>query len=68
MGGGGMMLGGAGNEDSNLKVSNLNVNPDGTRISATVQILAAAAAGTRQVRLETDRGEIMEPMFGSFSP
>lgn len=59
---GGMMGGGMGvmgAEDPNIKVSNLQVNASGTQITATVQILSAAAAGPRQVRIETDWGEIM---------
>jgi uncharacterized protein (TIGR03437 family) len=61
---GGMMGGGQGMgvEDQNIKVSNLQVSSDGTRIAATVQILAAASAGTRQIRLETDRAEVMGMM------
>ena len=55
MGGAGMM----GAEDSTIKVSNLHANASGTQINATVQILSAAAAGPRQVRIETDWGEIM---------
>ena len=50
MGGGGMMPGGGGTEDANIKVSNLKVNPDGTEITASVQILAAAVGSTRQAR------------------
>jgi len=68
-GGGGMMGGGGGmgsSEDPNIKVSNVQVNSAGTQITATVQILSAAAAGTRQIRLETARGEMMGPMFNSF--
>lgn len=57
----GMMGGGTGmggDDDSNIKVSNVQVTSDGTRITATVQILATAAAGSRQVRLETNWGEV----------
>lgn len=65
MGGGGMGQG-MGTEDPNIKVSNVQVNSAGTQITVSVQILSAAAAGTRQVRLETDHGEVMGPMFSSF--
>ena len=67
--GGGMMGGGPGQgmggEDANIKVSNIQVGADGTRVTASVQILSSAVAGTRQIRLETDRGEIMGMMSGS---
>ena len=67
--GGGMMGGGMGQgmgaEDANIKVSNVQVNVAGTEITASVQILAAATAGSRQVRLQTDRGEVMGMMFTS---
>ncbi|MBI3278926.1 MAG: hypothetical protein HYZ57_03680 [Acidobacteria bacterium] len=73
--GGGMMGGGTGgttgggpmggHEDVNIRVSNVQVNSAGTQITATVQILAAASAGTRQVHLETDEGEVMGPMWNS---
>ncbi len=70
--GGGMMGGGgsvtgmmAGQQDLNIKVSGVQVNSAGTQITATVQVLATAAAGTRQVRLETDQGEVMGPMWDS---
>ena len=69
MSGGGGMMGGGGmgsSEDPNIKVSNVQVNSAGTQITATVQILSGAAAGTRQIRLETARGEVMGPMFNSF--
>lgn len=63
--GGGMMGGGTGSgmggEDTNIKVSNVQVNSGGTQITASVQILGSAAAGTRVVRLQTDRGEVMGP-------
>lgn len=69
-GGGGMHSGGMGQgmgtEDPNITVSNVQVNSDGTQLTASVQILGTATAGTRQVRLETDRGEVMGPMFNSF--
>jgi hypothetical protein len=38
------------------------VDPSGAQITATVQILPAATAGTRQIRLETDHGEVMGMM------
>jgi uncharacterized protein (TIGR03437 family) len=61
--GGGMMGGGMGQgmgaEDANIKVSSVQVNAAGTKVTASVQVLAAATAGTRQVRLQTDRGEVM---------
>ena len=67
--GGGMMGGGMGSgmgtEDTNIKVSNVQVNSGGTQITASVQILGSAAAGTRVVRLHTDRGEVMGPMSGT---
>ncbi|MFN7997572.1 MAG: hypothetical protein U0Q18_28395 [Bryobacteraceae bacterium] len=54
--GGGMMGGGPGvtSADPNIQVSNLQINPGGTQITASVQILPAAAAGIRQIRLQTD--------------
>lgn len=60
MGGGGAM-GGAGDSESdpNIKVSNVQINAAGTEITASVQVLPAAAAGTRIVHLETGRGEVM---------
>lgn len=61
--GGGMMGGGPGGEDPNIRVSNVLVDAAGTRLTATVQILAAAVSGPRVIRLETDRGEIMGPAF-----
>lgn len=63
--GGGMMGGGPGGEDPNIKVSNLQIDAAGTRLTARVQVLAAAVAGPRVIRLETDRGEIMGPMFNA---
>ena len=62
---GGGMGGGMGQEDSNIKVSNFQSSSDGTEITASVQILAAATAGTRQIRLETSYGEIMGMMTSS---
>ena len=72
--GGGMMGGGMGGgmgqgqgtADPNIKVSGVQVNPAGTQITASVQILSAATPGTRQVRLETNHGEVMGPMFTNF--
>ncbi len=67
--GGGMMGGGIGGgmdqEDANIKVSNVQVNASGTQITAWIQILGAAVAGTRQIRLETTHGEIMGMMTNS---
>jgi DNA-binding beta-propeller fold protein YncE len=64
--GGGMMGGGMGSgmgqEDANIKVSNIQVNSAGTQITASIQILAAATSGTRQIRLETNYSEIMGMM------
>jgi uncharacterized protein (TIGR03437 family) len=66
MGGGmGGMGGGMGQEDSNIKVSNVQVNPSGTQITASVQVLPAATAGTRQIRLETNYGEVAGMMTHS---
>jgi uncharacterized protein (TIGR03437 family) len=66
---GGMMSGGMGNgmgqEDSNIKVSNVQVNSAETQITATIQVLAGATSGTRQIRLETNYGEVMGMMFNS---
>jgi uncharacterized protein (TIGR03437 family) len=67
--GGGMMGGGMGpgmrQEDPNIKVSAVNVNSAGTQITASIQILPAAVAGTRQIRLETSYGEVMGMMTNS---
>ena len=67
--GGGMMGGGPGGgmgqQDPNITVSNVQVNSAGTQITASVQILAAAAAGTRQIRLETNYGQVMGMMTNS---
>jgi len=67
--GGGMMGGGPGGgmgqQDPNITVSNVQVNSSGTQITASVQILAAAAAGTRQIRLETNYGQVMGMMTNS---
>ena len=61
--GGGMMGGGPGSglgqADTNIKVSNVQANSAGTQITATVQILPAAAIGGRQVRLPTSYGTVM---------
>jgi uncharacterized protein (TIGR03437 family) len=66
MGGGmGGMGGGMGQEDTNIKVSNVQVNPSGTQITASVQILPAATVGSRQIRLETTYGEVMGMMTNS---
>jgi uncharacterized protein (TIGR03437 family) len=45
-------------EDTNIQVSNLKVNAAGTEVTATVQVLAAAVPGVRQIRLDTERGEV----------
>ena len=64
--GGGMMGGGSGagsgQADTNVKVSNIQANSAGTQITATVQILAAAVIGTRQLRLQTSYGTVMGMM------
>jgi DNA-binding beta-propeller fold protein YncE len=62
---GGGMGGGMGQEDSNIQVSNVVVNAAGTEITASVQVSSAATPGTRQVRLETDYGEVMGMMTES---
>jgi uncharacterized protein (TIGR03437 family) len=64
MGGGGMGNG-MGQDDPNVKISNVQVNSAGTQITASIQILAAAATGTRQVRLETSYGEFMGMVTGT---
>ena len=58
MGGGGMGSG-MGQDDANIKISNVQVNSAGTQITASIQILAAAATGARQIRLETSYGEFI---------
>lgn len=67
--GGGMGAGAMGQAghpaDGNIKVTSVRVNAAGTQVTASVQILTSAAPGVRQVRLETDRGEIMGPMFSA---
>jgi uncharacterized protein (TIGR03437 family) len=61
--GGGMMGGGmATDDDPNMKVTNINVNAAGTQVTASVQILSTATAGTRQIRLGTSHGDMMGPM------
>ena len=61
--GGGMMPGGmATGDDPNIKVTNLSVNAAGTQATASVQVLRAATAGIRQIRLGTDHGEMMGSM------
>ena len=64
MGGGGMGNG-MGQDDANIKISNVKVNSAGTQITASIQILAGVAAGTRQVRLETTNGEFMGMVAGT---
>ncbi len=54
-----------GTRDDDIKVSNVQVNGAGTQVTAKVEIAAAAVEGTRQVRLETERGEVMGPMSTS---
>jgi DNA-binding beta-propeller fold protein YncE len=68
--GGGMMGGsgmgsGMGQQDANIKVSNVQVNSAGTQITASIQILTATTAGTRQIRLETNYAEVMGMMTNS---
>ena len=61
--GGGMMGGGmATGDDPNIKATNINVNAAGTQVTASIQILSTATAGTRQIRLGTNHGEMMGPM------
>ena len=50
---------GLGQVDTNMKVSNVQANWAGTQVTATVQILPAAAIGGRQVRLPTSYGTVM---------
>ena len=58
--GGGMGNGpGNGQTDSNIKVSNIQVNTAGTQITASVQILSSASIGTRQVRLQASQATVM---------
>jgi uncharacterized protein (TIGR03437 family) len=59
---GGGMMEGFGQADTNIKVSNVQTNSTGTQIAASVQILQAAAIGTRQVRLQTSYGTVMGMM------
>jgi uncharacterized protein (TIGR03437 family) len=58
MGGGGMASG----DDPTIKVTSVKVNATATQITASVQILAAAAPGLRQIRLGTDHGDMMGQM------
>ncbi|MDR3701409.1 MAG: hypothetical protein P4L56_17305 [Candidatus Sulfopaludibacter sp.] len=62
--GGGMMGGGGSTagDDPNIKVTNFSVNANGTQITASVQILPSATAGTRQIRLGTSHGDMMGPL------
>ena len=60
--GGGMMGGG---DDPTIKVTNVRVDSAGTQITASVQVLATAAAGSRQIRLVTDQTSYMAQMGGS---
>ncbi|MEO8663467.1 MAG: IPT/TIG domain-containing protein [Bryobacteraceae bacterium] len=62
MGGGGMMGGG---QDSEINTSDLQVNAAGTQITVSVRILDGAATGARQIRLETDHGEMAGPITGA---
>ena len=58
--GGGMMGGGmTSGDDPNIKVTNININAAGTQVTASVQIMSTAAAGTRQIRLGTNHGGMM---------
>jgi len=54
-----------GQSDANIKISNVQVNSAGTQITASIQILAAAATGTRQIRLQTSYGEFMGTVTNS---
>jgi hypothetical protein len=58
MGGGGMASG----DDPSIKATSVKVNATATRITASVQILAAAAPGLRQIRPGTDHGDMMGQM------
>ena len=66
--GGGMMGGGAGSghgrSDESIKVTNIQLSGEGTRITATVEIAPGASPGSRAIRLETDRGQFMGMMSG----
>lgn len=62
MGGSGQ---GMGSTDGNIKVSNVQVNTAGTQITASVQLLSSATAGTRLIRLETSTTQVMGMMSGS---
>ncbi len=53
---------GKGTKDPNIKVSSVRVNSAGPQVTASVQILSSAMAGTRRVRFATDHGEVTEPM------
>ncbi len=44
-------------EDPGFAVTNLSVNADGTRLTATVRLAAGTAPGARLVRVETPNGE-----------
>ena len=61
----GMHHTGQGEGDPNIRVANVDVTSDGARMTAMVEILASAATGTRVIRLQTDRGQIMGPMSDS---
>jgi hypothetical protein len=65
--GGGVMGGGpgTGQADTNIKISNIQTNAAGTQITASVQILPAAVAGTRQIRLQTSYGMVTGMMTNS---
>ena len=62
MGGG---QGGLGQADTNIKVSNIQIDAAGTKLTASVQILANAAIGVRQIRLQTDFGTMMGQVTNS---
>ena len=54
-----------GSEDMNIKVSDVQANATGRQVTASVQILSSTVAGTRQIHLETDQGEVLGMMSGS---
>lgn len=50
---------GMNNGNANFKVSDVQVSPDGTQLTATVQVLTSAAPGPRLVVLKTGHGPVM---------
>ena len=48
-------------EDTDLKVSKVQVNQAGTQVTAVVEVDKSAHPGPRQVRLQADQGEIPVP-------